>query len=494
MMQKVLQNSDLLGSILRYLHPIDFREFWLSSREYYKRLDDDRYWQKAQLQTERVCREIFVHGRNVFMTGPGGTGKTHTLKRILYYARRRSWETAATATTGMAATAFVEGRTIHSFSGLTTTTGTGEYGRKFIPGEYNFRRTRLLLIDEISMLGKSLLERIDRAAKRARRNQTRPFGGLQVVFCGDFLQLEPIDDEYCFKAPVWQDFKFFRADMTVPVRHISDRGYYELLCRIRTCTHTAADIAILKTRTVTEKDLEEAYLKTGVKPTRIYCVNREVDALNTTAFNALKTPIEMTSVATDRLEKRFKFDGKWMWETVLDPKLLDECRKKVVTNMVRRCPEKLQFRIGAQYILTYNLSVKDGLCNGSRCTYVGAPNLFKFVNGLIMELKCIEQRFQAGSTFCVVRTQIPLRLGYAISTHGSQGSTLDSAVIDLGRDVFANSQAYVALSRVRSLSALHLLHFDETKIRASPEALSFYHLPAISSSSSSSRKRPRSDS
>lgn len=473
-----MRSADIVSHVAGFLQPLEFRELKVSSKANNKTLADTRHWQNAQLQAEHACHQVFRKGRNVFLTGPGGTGKTHTLKLILKYAAKFKWETAITATTGMAASTFNGGTTIHSFSGLRNGMEPLESliekfeTKHWVPGQANYRKTRLLLVDEVSMLGAHFSEKIDAMSKRARRKMATPFGGLQVVFCGDFLQLPPIGDTYLFKSPLWDRMKFYRADMTVPVRQLEDRSYYEMLCRVRTCTFTPDDVERLRSRMISEKEVEERF-SGGIKPTQIFCKNLDVDALNQKEFAKLTTPIELVSIPDDRLVKRVMVNGKAVFEAVLDATLLDKAREVAAKNLMRRAPTKLEFRLGAQYILTYNLSVKQKLTNGSRCVYIGGGKM-RFVTGKVLDLERVPQRFGVQDGLTLIRLQMPYRLGYAISTHGSQGMTLDSAIIDIGKDVFANSQAYVALSRVRSLQALHLLRFDETRIKANHEALAFY--------------------
>lgn len=488
-----MNTADIVRKVATFLHPLEFKQLKLTSPSNYKAMDIPALWQNAQLQAENACYQIFRKGKNVFLTGPGGTGKTHTLKLILKYAAKFKWNAAITATTGLAASTFKGGRTIHNYSGLRLgkeplDSLLEKYETKNqIPGRMSYVKTRLLLIDEVSMFGASLMEKIDAMSKRAKSCMTKPFGGLQVVMCGDFLQLPPIGDRFLFTSKLWEKFKFHKAEMTIPVRQIADRSYFELLCRIRTCQHTQEDVDRLKERMCTEKDLEKKYggSDVSVKPTRIYCVNIKVDALNQTEFAKLTTPITYVGVPEDRLVKKIKVQGKIVFETVLDAGKMAKALETAAANLMRRAPTTLEFRVGAQYILTYNIDVKKKLTNGSRCVYVGDHKM-QFLDGRIIEMAQVSQRFPVQDGLSLIRHQYPFRLGYAISIHGSQGTTLDLAVVDVGKDVFAHSQVYVALSRVKSLQALHLLGFDETRIHAHPDALAFYGHGSSSSSSSSS--------
>src|SRR4029079_17214667 len=146
-----------------------------------------------------------------------------------------------------------------------------------------------------------------------------------------------------FKSPLWDRFKFHRADMTVPARQLEDRSYYDILCRIRTCSFTPQDVEKLKTRMITEKEVEERFGKADskIKPTQIFCKNLDVEELNQKEFKKLTTPIDLVSIPDDRLVKRVMVNGKAVFEAVLDHAKLDQARKTAEKNLMRRAPTKL---------------------------------------------------------------------------------------------------------------------------------------------------------
>lgn len=506
--------GDVIRVVAPFLKPKWFRELKLTCKSIYKNMDRQCFWQNAHLQTEHICYLVFDKGENVFITGPGGTGKSFTLRKILKIAAKRKIKAAATATTGSAATNFDGGRTIHSFSGLKT--GHEPYDSLvkrctekpgWTPGRKNWNTHELLIIDEISMLGGHFLDKINLVAGFSRNNRTQPFGGMQFVFCGDFLQLQPIGDIYAFESDIWKkmvaDKTITTIKMETSVRQQNDPLFSDLLKRIRNCTFTDADVEKLKQRIISKQEAETKFEGLKVKPTQIYCKNKEVEELNEYEFNKLTTPIEFTSHAIDHIFKKVPtIFGKMRFEPSNEVSI-EEARKYAATNLARRAPTELKFRVGAQLILTYNIDVAKKLVNGSRCVYVGGGKAgelgnVRLLDGREIKVEKILQRFPAGKNHEIRRLQYPLKYGWACTTHACQGYTLELALLDIGSSIFSNSQAYVALSRVRSLQSLYILNFDETRIRANSRALDFYATKSIpkisaptSSTSSSSKKRAR---
>ncbi len=474
--------KDVIGQVARCLLPIDFLMWKRVCKNNFELLNTTDFWQNADLMGKVVCHMVLYQKRNVLLTGPGGTGKTFTLTQLLEMSKKTSKKVAITATTGLAASLFEGGVTIHSFAGLLQghvkleKIRDGYASGRWKPGYKNFNNYQVLIIDEVSMLGDGLFDKLDLTARLARNVPDKPFGGMQLVLCGDFLQLPPIGASFAFESKVWKQLNLVRIDAQVPVRQ-SDVSFFELLSRIRTCRHTAEDVAKLKKRLTSREVLETRFANDtfAVRPTQIFCKNKQVEAVNMEEFSKLTTKIDYTSPAQgDTVLKKVAAPSGWKYEPTFDISLVD-ARKKVDSNVFRQAPDLLQFRQGAQYILTKNLSVKNKLVNGSRCVYLGERR-FKFLHQKdpIM-IGFTDFFFPIHGGYYFSRRQMPLRLGYAVSCHGSQGMSLDSAIIDIGADVFSHSQAYVALSRVRSLESLYLLKFDEKRIRAHPSALRFYN-------------------
>lgn len=474
---------DLIAS---NLYPADFLALKLVSKTAHRLLSNRAHWQNADLQVNHLIYLAVVERRNLLIIGSAGCGKSYALRQVAKASRKRKIAVASTASTGIAATALRDGQTLHSFSGLRLGKESLETllqrPSHRIPGAKRYRSTQLLLVDEVSMVGASLLDKIDAMAKRARNHSRRALGGLQTILSGDFLQLAPIGDRYAFESPVWEALNMRVIELTIPMRQYGDLRYFDLLSRIRTMSHTAEDIALLQTRVISPQDVEKMFPTFHIKPTQIFCKNLQVKEVNEREFAKLTTPIDWVSTAQDTVVEKVRVkDDKYIYIASTSISL-KEAQDRVASQLIRSCPDVLQFRAGCQLILTRNLSVKEGYVNGSRCVYEG-ERLFAFKNGKTRELLPQQFRFPIRENYYLQRIQLPVRLGYCISTHSSQSLSLDSAIIDVGRDVFSSSQIYVALSRVRSLNSLYLLNFDPQRIRCNAKALAFYrngyrHIPA----------------
>ena len=466
-------SNDTWYEIAKYLDLASFKSLLLTNKKLNSILLSANLSQNAGLKTEQICVQVLKNKQNVFISGPGGCGKTYTMKRICTLAPKYKRKHVITATTGIAATNFENGVTIHSFSGLGLAKQKlekilAEYEEKNrIPGKLRWQSIDLLLIDEVSMLGANLLEKLDLVARLARDNDL-PMGGIQVVLSGDFLQLPPVGDRYAFLSPVWTQLKLQTYSMNIPVRQGEDLQFFHLLNRIRTNTFDQKDMNTIAARVI---PFDENAL---IKPTRIYSTNSKVEEVNQIKFNELTTPIEYVFNAHDAVVKRTMVNGRWIYElsTTLS---ISDARNQLRSRLLHTAPDIISLRAEAQYILTQNLDVKRGLVNGSRCVYTG-EQLYQFTDSLSRTIHPVRFCFPLGNDFFLIREQLPLRLGYAVTIHSSQGMSLDCAVMDLGKELLSNcnSMVYVALSRVRKLESLYLVNFEPKKVRANSNALNFY--------------------
>ena len=467
--------NDVWVQIAKSLDVKTFFALKVCSQQLNQLLGATKLVQNASLSTEQICSRVFKKRENIFISGPGGCGKTYSMNRICDLASTYGRKHAITATTGIAATNFKGGVTIHSFSGLGMAKQKlesiiAQYEEtKRVPGRLRWLSIDLLLIDEISMLGANMLNKLDTVARLARGNDL-PMGGIQVVLSGDFLQLPPVGDRYAFLSPVWSALKLGTVEMTIPVRQGEDLPYFDLLNRIRISKQIPSDISLLQSR-ITPYD--ETNL---IKPTRIYAKNKDVDRLNEIKFNELTTPIEYVFHANDLVITRNRVNNRWVYEQSTQISLA-EARARVASRLSHTAPDTISLRTEAQYILTQNLDLKEGLVNGSRCVYIG-DQLFEFTNGSSLHIKPHRFCFPLGDEHFLIREQLPLRLGYAVTIHSSQGMSLDCAIMDLGKELLSNcnSMIYVALSRVRRLNSLYLIKFEPNKIRSNATALAFYKL------------------
>jgi ATP-dependent DNA helicase PIF1 len=412
----------------------------------------------------------FIQGKNVFITGPAGTGKSLLINNIYEYSAERNLRIQICALTGTASILLkkCKSKTIHSFSGIGLGIGTIESNIQKIKKSWFktkiWRETRILVVDEVSMMSKKIFEMLDAIGKSVRNNQ-RPFGGIQVVFLGDFYQLPPIEsrDEpesgmFCFESDLW--FQTFFRENHIILRKIfrqTDETYIRILNEIRIQKIQPESIEIL--RKLVGRKIED-----GVVVTNIYPKKNMVETVNNREMNKLET---------DEIEYGMKFMSVIPKTSNITPQQIQIETNYLKSNLL--CDESLTLKIGSQVMCIVNL-VENEICNGSQGIVIDFSTdhfpIVKFNNGITKKIGF--HKWESESIVGVSVIQIPLILAWALSVHKIQGCSLDNAKIDVGSNIFEFAQTYVALSRVRSLHGLYLSAFDESKIRVNPKVVEFY--------------------
>ncbi|KAM8850934.1 ATP-dependent DNA helicase PIF1 [Spinachia spinachia] len=393
-----------------------------------------------------------LSGRNVFFTGSAGTGKSFLLKRIMGSLPPKS--TFATASTGVAAS-HIGGTTLHNFAGIGSGSAPLEQCIELAqrPGVLqHWTSCRHLIIDEVSMVEAQFFDKLESVARSVRRS-TEPFGGIQLIVCGDFLQLPPVSKgkekaSFCFQARSWRKVIQVNIEL-MEVRRQTDQSFISLLQAVRVGRVTEDVAARL---------MNSAY-------------NRiERDGVLATRLCTHKDDVELTNE-----NKLQQLPGSARVFEALDS---DPALVKTIDAHSPVC-RLIQLKVGAQVMLTKNLDVARGLVNGARGVVLafesgkqGLPRVH-FLCGATEVLKPERWVFKSGGGLHLSRQQLPLKLAWAISIHKSQGMTLDCVEISLAR-VFESGQAYVALSRARSLQGLRVMDFDPRVVRADPNVLVFY--------------------
>ena len=400
------------------------------------------------LQTDAL--DMLKTGANVFLTGEPGAGKSHTVREYVKYLQSHGVTVALTASTGIAAT-HIGGMTIHSWSGL----GIRKYVsrrdcKELATNSALAKRVRgasVLVIDEISMLEAAMLDAIDLICREVR-NIELPFGGLQVVFVGDFFQLPPVSRQgeaparFSFSARAWADAAPTVCYLSEQYRQ-DDPTFLEVLSALRRGTIADDHVAHLHARRTPSDDKDI---------TKLYSHNADVDHINAAKLRTLLGK-----------EKTYKMT------TSGSPKLVEQ--------MMRGClsPEKLTLKIGARVMFTRNNPI-EGFVNGSMGDVVDFDGETKYpvvqmASGRVVTVQPGMWSIDGdgGAPIAMLR-QLPLRLAWAMTVHKSQGMTLDKAYIDLGQ-AFAYGQGYVALSRVKSLNGLFLGGLNARALEVDPTVL-----------------------
>jgi ATP-dependent DNA helicase PIF1 len=429
------------------------------------------------LNTEqREAFDAILEGKSIFITGPGGTGKSYLIQAIYnLIPERLGKHVSVTAMTGCAALLLGRyAKTLHSWAGVGLGRGSpAELATAIRRSGWTLKRwlgTDILVIDEVSMLTSDFLEKLNEVAQIVRRDK-RPMGGLQVIFVGDFYQLPPVvkaDEEgrreipFVFESPVWKESLGKIITLTQIVRQ-ADPVFQKVLNEARIGEVSESSLEILRSRQGIE------WQKELIRPTLLFTRRAEVDIVNDKNLRALTT--ERKLFAADIVFAPLESLRGVTKET---PEI-----KRAIEKLDKDAPYlvELILAVGAQVMLLSNIDPQQGLVNGSRGVVMGFDSmgtpLVQFRHGQPIPISATT--WESEQIEGLSRKQIPLRLAYAITIHKAQGATLDSALIDIGSNTFEYGQAYVALSRVKSLDSLYIWDVEPSAFRAHPKVKQFYN-------------------
>lgn len=423
-------------------------------------------------EMQRKAFELVEQGKNIFLTGSAGTGKSFLLKKIVEHLRSKYKDeskteqelaVAVTSTTGINVTN-IRGGTLHSFSGIKT---YSEEPKEFLLGlasksepKRRWKRVKHLIIDEISMLDGNLLDKLEWISRKIRGN-TQPFGGIQIILSGDFCQLPPVTKKhwlekytkYCFEAISWKRVVNHEIELTEIFRQKTDLPYLSLLQNLRYGNLSEVDIELIKSlsRGIEYED--------GIKPVKLFATNSEADAYN------------KKELAKIRQLSRYYKARDWALVPIFLHRLLEMCL----------APDILELKIGTRVMLIKNYPPPVDLWNGSQGVVIGFEGDYprvKFTNGRVKVIephewisedvkKTGEKRRLAS------RLQVPLILSWGVTIHKSQGQTIDRLEVDCAR-VFAPGHIYTALSRCPASQNLQIVNFDVKKIITNERVQKYY--------------------
>jgi ATP-dependent DNA helicase PIF1 len=424
-------------------------------------------------QSQKDAMELALSGSNLFITGAAGNGKSYLIKRIVERLRENGKKVLVTASTGVAAFN-TGGTTLHNFAGVGL--GTGEL-RNLVSSvkrdpikALRWRDTDVLVVDEISMIAPDYLAKLNELAKKVRAS-TRAFGGIQLIMVGDYLQLLPVPNKkddasvLLFNTSLWIELRVRNVVLKENFRQRDDAGFGALLKRVRLAKTTLEDEETLRARLSTKHlDVKENDL------IRLCPQRREAEEINRREIGRLQGKTHLFVGAV----KHYNPDGK---EKMPIKEYESETRYPV--------DMELPLKVGAHVLLCCNLDVRLGLFNGARGTVIdfrsadaGADQstLFPWVQFECGEARLVVQhRWESkeGNRLVAVFTQLPLLLRYGVTIHKAQGLTLDGVLLTM-KNLFADGQFYVALSRARKLEDVYLSDIDVKKPTASKEVISFY--------------------
>ena len=398
---------------------------------------------------QSLALEIMLSGENVFLTGPAGSGKTFILNEFIRLARKQGKSVSVTATTGLAAT-HLNGNTIHAWSGMGILDELPPRYVEYLPKgrRDTIANADVLIIDEVSMLHDYRLDMVDQIT-RAVRSEDKPFGGVQVILCGDFFQLPPVNrsdnrqGSFVVNSAAWRNLNPVVCYLIEQHRQ-NDDAFLDILNALRASDIRRRHVDQLLSRQNAELDHDDVI-------TELHTTNVDVDSIN------------------DRQLKLI--EGKehvFRMETTGKANYVDTLKRSCLA------VEELVLKKGALVMCIRNSQDKKYV-NGSLGVVVdfhpgtGWP-LVELRNGKELLIGPEAWELRDGDKKRASITQIPLRLAWAITVHKSQGMTLDAARIDL-RKAFVEGMGYVALSRVRGLDTLSLAGINNMALRVSPEAI-----------------------
>lgn len=412
---------------------------------------------KLKKQKEKIKKEMFVEDDvveiklneeqtrafdiatkspdNIFLTGSPGTGKSHTLKKIISHYKDENRIIGITSTTGCSAI-LIGARTLHSFLKMGINEKTPEqlaYGLKKYPDIFaKIRHLETLIIEEISMLSAEMFDTISRYLSIVRDDK-HPFGGIQLLLVGDFCQLPPVKGSFCFVSVEWKRLSPTVVNLNTLVRQDDDKFFQEILQRARFSNITDEDIKIL----------DQCKRKEDINYTCLCSTNKEADFINNNQLDKLLSNNDI--------------------EPIL-----------YVNSLYKK--DKLKLCIGCKVMINWNIDMDSGIVNGTTGTVVSLNNesvTLKITNRdklYTVNHKSIKDE----ETGFLMGKIMPLQLAWATTIHKSQGSTIDYLELNLGQSIFADGQAYVALSRVKKLENLSIINIHKNAFTTDEFVSEFY--------------------
>jgi ATP-dependent DNA helicase PIF1 len=407
------------------------------------------------------------NGKNVFLTGPAGCGKSFLLKYFIQWFKTEKEDNYnkifITSTTGLSSL-LIDGMTINRYSGI----GTGNKDvdliiqkiMKMKSQRERWKLTKILIIDEISMMSPDIFDKLEIIARKIRKNP-KPFGGIQLILSGDFLQLPPVKSEsFCFDSFSW-DLVIDQIFYFNKIIRQDDNNLQNILNYIR-----YGIINEEVTNYLNNCLHKELNLPNGILPTLLFSRKNMVIEHNNKELNKLIDQGNSYYNYTCTYDfGKVKEENKAFYKELLDSQYQVE--------------DVITLSLDSQVMLNVNMP-EVNLANGSIGKIIdfiegGSTHypLVQFLNGVTMIIKEHEYIIEENN-INVKKLQIPLILSWAITIHKAQGMSLDYVKTDIGNSIFEYGQAYVVLSRIKNIEGLSLMNINYNSIKAHPRIIEYY--------------------
>lgn len=411
---------------------------------------------------QNAAYKMAIQGRSMFIMGQGGTGKSYLIDKI--YNRlvqiHGFIKVAKTSTTGISAIN-INGRTIHSWAGIGIGTESADDLIKamFPTSREKWSKVKAIIIDEISMLNPETLDKLYSIGSKLNKEP------IQWILVGDPFQLPVVKStKLCHDALCWRNIVGPRTVILHQNFRQADPVYRRLLNQVRLGICTRKTIDILNSRV--DADISNEY---GILPTVLYSTNKSVSDKNTIELEKLKKEGARSVVYNAQYVCKYN-SSKQKTE-----KLIADFQKN--SNL----EDKIELCIGAQIMFKKNMPDLE-VVNGTKGIITGFEviankvlPIVTLLNGMILTVTLQEFKYSVKNEFEIIKTQIPVKLAWATTIHASQGSELDLVLADIGSSIFDYGQAYVVLSRVKTLTGLSLISFKESSIIVNQRLIEKYY-------------------
>ena len=417
-------------------------------------------------------------GKSIFLTGAPGVGKSFLLNKIVEYLKETDIKYGITALTGCAAL-LIKGQTLHSFLGIGLGNATSEILIKKIENNkkiYNrIKELQLLLVDEISIMNNVFFEKISDIIKIIKKNN-KPFGNIQLVLVGDFCQLPPIEGKYCFETNLWKNIDIEKVELKEIIRQKDDNDFQIILNSIRKGEITKRSYKKLL-------NLEKTVFNNNIIPTKLYCLNIDVDKINNNNFDIQYCINSKIDLLDKKNLNNIKLNNtiECYYNLTLQNNDINENKKiyKYICYTNDKKIDKNKYDIclikNLQVMVSRNINLDLGLVNGTRGYITSLSDKYVTIRDINNNLHKIDYYRDENKNDNTYNIFIPLCLAYSLTVHKAQGCTLDAVEIDASNNNFAPGQLYTALSRAKKMENIKLINLDKEAFLINKNVLNYYN-------------------